>query len=417
MWLGASGVLSPARLRAARSRRILDRVRILVATTANVGHFAPVVPLARALIDAGHEVQVAAARSFASTIEGASLTAAPFDDPAPADLEAVYRTLPRPDSGLSDEAMRDLSNLIMVRDVFGTVDARAALPGIRAIVDRWRPDLIVREPAEIASLVTAEAMGIRHVQYGIGTVAILRLMADGMAEPLATLEAENGLDQGSLAAAAVHAPLFTPAPGSFDSQALDSSGPVEIHRFRLPPAAGGGDLPVWGDADAPLAVVSFGSVAASMAQYADLYRGALDALADAPVRVLLTTGRAGSPDALRPWPSNAHVETWWPLDAAMAEAHVLVGHGGFGTTLSALMAGVPQVVIPLFATDQWINAVRVDAIDAGIALVDAFEATRLREAVARAGSDPTIHAGVAAVRRDIAGLPSAADLVPALTAR
>ena len=33
----------------------------------------------------------------------------------------------------------------------------------------------------------------------------------------------------------------------------------------------------------------------------------------------------------------------------------MVGHGGFGTTLGALLAGVPQVVVPLFA-DQPHNA-------------------------------------------------------------
>ena len=45
----------------------------------------------------------------------------------------------------------------------------------------------------------------------------------------------------------------------------------------------------------------------------------------------------------------------------MPHAAAVVGHGGFGTTMMALAAGVPQVVVPLFAFDQTINAERVAA--------------------------------------------------------
>ena len=33
-----------------------------------------------------------------------------------------------------------------------------------------------------------------------------------------------------------------------------------------------------------------------------------------------------------------------------------IGHGGFGTTMTALAAGVPQLVILRFASDQFLNA-------------------------------------------------------------
>ena len=45
---------------------------------------------------------------------------------------------------------------------------------------------------------------------------------------------------------------------------------------------------------------------------------------------------------------------------------VVVGHGGSGTTFGALAAGVPVVIVPLFA-DQFANAERV--AEAGAALV------------------------------------------------
>ena len=64
-----------------------------------------------------------------------------------------------------------------------------------------------------------------------------------------------------------------------------------------------------------------------------------------------------------------HVERWWPQRAVLSRAAAVVAHGGFGTTQAALEAGVPQVVLPLFSFDQFVNADRVAAVGVGVALV------------------------------------------------
>ena len=48
----------------------------------------------------------------------------------------------------------------------------------------------------------------------------------------------------------------------------------------------------------------------------------------------------------------------------MAHADAMVGHGGSGSTLMAMAAGLPLAVVPLFA-DQPQNARRVAALGAG----------------------------------------------------
>jgi UDP:flavonoid glycosyltransferase YjiC (YdhE family) len=40
----------------------------------------------------------------------------------------------------------------------------------------------------------------------------------------------------------------------------------------------------------------------------------------------------------------------------MPHARAMIGHGGFGTTMTGLANGVPMVVVPLFAMDQFFNA-------------------------------------------------------------
>ena len=124
----------------------------------------------------------------------------------------------------------------------------------------------------------------------------------------------------------------------------------------------------WGDPDLPLVYVTFGSVTGSLGPFDGVFREALDGLADLDARVLMTVGRRFDADDLRPWPANAHVEQWWPQDAVLAHAAAMLGHGGFGTTMGALAGGVPQVVAPIFTSDQVVNGRHVAAVGAGIAV-------------------------------------------------
>ncbi|MEJ7566784.1 MAG: nucleotide disphospho-sugar-binding domain-containing protein [Gaiellaceae bacterium] len=64
-------------------------------------------------------------------------------------------------------------------------------------------------------------------------------------------------------------------------------------------------------------------------------------------------------------PANVHVERWVPQAQVLADAAAIVCHGGAGTTLGALAAGVPAVFVPLFA-DQPHNAVRAAGAGAGV---------------------------------------------------
>src|SRR5918999_4963602 len=116
-----------------------------------------------------------------------------------------------------------------------------------------------------------------------------------------------------------------------------------------------------------------------------LFGAVLEAVAEVPARVLLTIGHDTNADDLPPAPPNVHVERWVPQADVFAHASAVVCHGGSGTTLGALAAGLPLVVVPLFA-DQPDNARRVAAVGAGIAVEPAPEA--LREAVAEVLGDP-----------------------------
>jgi len=394
-------------------------MRILVATTAGAGHFAPLVPFAGACAAAGHEVRVAAPASFSGAVGQAGLHHVPLADASPEALGAVFARIP----GLTMRGAND----VVIRDVFGRLDAEAALPGLRAVVEDWRPDVVLREPAEVASYVVAVESGLPYVEVNIGL--------DAFADELATLLEEPVRELGCVAGTTAmrEAPRWTLLPPSFDLEAIGALAAPS--RFREPLRGDGrvDDLPPgwWEDRDDPLVYVTFGSVAAGLGLFPRFYAGVLDSLGDAPVRVLMTLGEAGAPEELGTLPANVHVERWWPQGQVMPHAAAIVGHGGFGTTMTALVAGVPQVVVPLFSSDQFANAERVHAVGAGVALREDGVADRLAGsmvpagpavladlagAVMRAVHDDELRAGARHAAEEIAALPDVADCVPLLEA-
>ena len=72
----------------------------------------------------------------------------------------------------------------------------------------------------------------------------------------------------------------------------------------------------------------------------------VDACAGLPARVVVTTGPHIDPASLRA-PGGVEVHRFVPHDELMPGASVLVGHGGHGTTMTALAHDVPVVVLPL----------------------------------------------------------------------
>ena len=83
--------------------------------------------------------------------------------------------------------------------------------------------------------------------------------------------------------------------------------------------------------------------------------------------------------------------------------------------MTALAAGVPQVILPLFSLDQHLNAERIDAIEAGVAVTfDLENMAGLADAVERLLNVPSYKDAAAAVRHQIEELPPANHMVPKL---
>jgi UDP:flavonoid glycosyltransferase YjiC (YdhE family) len=78
-------------------------------------------------------------------------------------------------------------------------------------------------------------------------------------------------------------------------------------------------------------------------------------------------------------------------------------HGGSGSVIGALSAGLPLVVTPIGA-DQSDNARAVDALGAGIA-IDTPDAEAISAALHKVLTDPTYRAAAQKVASEIAAQP------------
>ena len=125
-----------------------------------------------------------------------------------------------------------------------------------------------------------------------------------------------------------------------------------------------------------------------------------DALGGLPVRGLVTTGPAVGPDEIRA-PANVVVVASAPHSRVLAQADLVVTHGGHGTVIKTLAARVPLVILH-HGRDQSDNAVRVTTRGAGIAVSRRASSARIARAVATVLDDPSYREAAARLGRSVA---------------
>jgi UDP:flavonoid glycosyltransferase YjiC (YdhE family) len=383
-------------------------MRVLLATTRGAGHARPLLPFAHACRDAGHDVLLAGPPPVGGLAEREGLAFAAVGQASPRRLADVRGRL----EGLALEArLRVAAN-----ELFVHAHGRAALPAMLALVERWRPDVVLRETAEVASLLAAEAADVPVARVGIAlsTSNEDRWLAH-VAQAVEPLRAELGLPPDPEGRRARRVPVLTQAPPALDGP--PELRPAELWRYRVAGAEPAPPLPDWWQgSEAPLVAVSFGTVVPTEGHYPGLYRAVIDAMAELELRVLVTVGERADPAALGTLPQAVHVERWLPQRAVGPHAAAMVTHGGAGTTLLALADGVPMVLLPLTA-DQPLNARQMDALGTGIALEGGpDDVVRIPDALRRILHEPRFGAAARDVADEIHALPPVADCVHDLEA-
>ncbi|WP_327259509.1 glycosyltransferase [Streptomyces sp. NBC_01240] len=248
-------------------------MRVLFASTTGAGHFHPLVPLIDACTARGDDVLVVAPPGLGAALAAREqpyrIGARPPDDEL---TRVMTRVMTRvlelpPDDGVS----------LMTREVFGRLCVTAMLPTLEAACREWRPDLVVHEAYEFASVVAAEHQGIPHARVAVSAAGFAR-STDTLLRPVL------GPYGPGIVERLRDSPYLTRLPAS-----LDPSPYALTHRYHETPEPDA--LPDWwGGAEEPLVHLTLGTEAGALPTAGGLYRAVLEAVGGLPVRALLTAG-------------------------------------------------------------------------------------------------------------------------------
>lgn len=156
----------------------------------------------------------------------------------------------------------------------------------------------------------------------------------------------------------------------------------------------------------PLVLVTFST--AHEQRSADKIQRTLQALAPLDVRVVVTTGGIVSPEELDV-PDNAVVFPYAQHDALMAQASLVIAHGGHGTTMRTLKHARPLIVIPGLAGDQAPIGRTVQEWGAGLGLASDAGVDAIRVAALTVLSSPSYAQAAQRLSLALAGVDGASN--------
>jgi UDP:flavonoid glycosyltransferase YjiC (YdhE family) len=324
-------------------------MRVLVSIRPYFGHLHPHVPLASTLVRRGHSVTFATAASF-----------------CPAVLEAGFECRT---AGLhpGDPLPPEHEGRPYGRD-YGMFPVKVKCEDLIALAaSGLRPDIIVRDPTDVAAVVAAEALRVPCVTLGFSEFIPPSSWDILLGSALDEVRFYWDIDGDPRWERMHPSGYFNLVPEVFreNSGTIPGEQPLRpVCQQALtspPPVAWLEKLPA-----RPTVHVTLGT---AYNFHVQLMANLVDWLSQLPISVICTAG----PDIdLQEFDSiagrhNVYLTDYLPLEQVLPHCDVVVTAGGFNTVMDALQFGLPMLVFPLGA-DQPRNAARVASLGAGVSL-------------------------------------------------
>jgi UDP:flavonoid glycosyltransferase YjiC (YdhE family)/LPS sulfotransferase NodH len=393
--VGVRGSYSAARSAAEKaSLRTVEPVdrplRVLMSVRPYRGHVHPMIPLARAVASRGHGVAIATEEDMGDVVAPTRIAWLP--------------------AGMNPGHVHELSD--RTDPDYGYLPVRAKVDDLLEIaVGEFHPDVIIRDPTDLAPMIVGEVLGALNVIYGLSRFIPLEswriLRADRTIKRLRRdfwLPPDPGLKR-----------MFTDlylAVIPPDLEIVDPLPVPAVQRMRYVPWDGGTALaassPPSQPGSRPLVLVTLGTV---YNFESGVFIRLLQAMEGEEVDVICTLGDGVEDEVLEAAPTNVRFERYLPHSQILPRCSAVLCHGGFNTVLGALCAGVPVVCVPL-GSDQDFNAAICEREGFGLA-IDREEATveRLRNAVHTVLEDPSFADKTKSFRSALDDAPSLDEAV------
>ncbi|GAA3457956.1 nucleotide disphospho-sugar-binding domain-containing protein [Dactylosporangium matsuzakiense] len=383
-------------------------MRVLFLPWSQPTHYMPMVPLAWALRAAGHDVRVAAQEHTAEAVRRSGLTVRTIG--AGYDYlegfqrlheEALRHQREHPGRAKTLDQRGDMPpeqrrKLMEARSAPFVKTAEAMAPELVALVEGWRPDLVVANPFAMVAPVAAAVAGAPLISHLTGPAFERRMglfPMSGAAPEVWPADLRRLYDDyGVEPVAQLAARVVDPCPESLQFPGIPGRLPI-----RFVPYNGPGSAPAWIDDSVKTrrVCVTWGTTTTGLAGAEGFLvpriLTALEAIDDLEIVVAVT---AADRELLPELPARVRVVEGLPLHLLLPSCSLVIHQGGSGTALTAAASGVPQLMVAGMP-DQVVTANMVVKAGAGICLepaaadVDAIAAgarSLLEDAVLRTGA-------------------------------
>lgn len=400
-------------------------MRVMFTVSGWATHWSAMVPLGWALQAAGHEVRVLCPQSQVRAVARTGMIPVPvldgLDDTMRLRLqyyeEALegiwpYPWLPlHPITGAELKSL-DEFDIAHYREYAEPVFAARRASSFDAAVAfarSWRPHLALHDPASLEGLLAARVTDVRAALCLWGPV--------GTHEPehmrIVPTDHSRSFPRYGLGEFTTDMIEYVidPCPPSL-------APPTRAHRLpvRYVPYNGCEPVPSWlleSPRGRRVCVAWSTALTPMSGPNSCLLPELVAALRDAPYEVVVTaTSRdvAGMGDV----PSTVRVVERLPLRLVLPSCDAVVHHGGSGSTLTSLWAGLPQF-LPTFASEQTATARRVAGTGAALHVLGHLaDRTTVRTAVDELLTDDSYRTAGRHLREEILNRPTPAEIVPRL---
>jgi MGT family glycosyltransferase len=349
---------------------------ILIAALSPVGHIAPLLNVARGLVDRGDRVTVLSSADHAARIR--AIGATPQAIPAEADFDMTRLDIDLPGRAETSGIKRinfDIVRLfvqpmphqttvlsrLMAQTKFDAIIVDAGFFGILPFLlgDRAaRPPVLAYSttPLMVTSRDTAPSgMGLPPSSTALGRLRngalnllsqkVLLRQSQNTANYLLNHMNSRQLPLFILDSGLLADRYISPTVPEFDYPRSDLPAHVRYVGAVHPTPAGGFRLPPWWaelDGDRPVVHVTQGTL--DNADLGRLVGPTIEALGDEDVTVVASTGGRDVSGLKKRLPINTFVAEYIPHDLLLPKVDVMVTNGGYGAVQRALSTGVPLVV-------------------------------------------------------------------------
>ncbi|MFD0773487.1 activator-dependent family glycosyltransferase [Streptomonospora algeriensis] len=408
-------------------------MRVLFATVGEPSHLYAQVPLAWALLAAGHDVRVASGPSMAEGIASAGLPPVPVGEDHGMDelLQSAEDELGSIENEIADwsdpfDQRLSWEEVLLKYQAsvpYGLLPYNAPiLDGLVEYARAWRPDLVIWDPITYAGGVAARAVGAAHARllWSVDIYAAMRRTWRRLSEQQPPAERHDPLGEWLAQSLQEHGCEFDEeavlGQWTIDQvpEALQFQLPGERLPMRYVPYHDRRPAPEW-IFDRPerprVALSGRGSLDAKLNNSVFPVAEAVQAVADLDVEVVAVLTE-NERDKLGALPDNVRVTDFVPFHMLLPTCSAVVHHGGFGAASTAALCGVPQLLLPIRHADAWVRAEHLSGAGAGLhAHAASATAEGIRDRVSRLLEDPHLVQGAQNLQRRIAQTPTPHGIV------